>query len=273
MSNIHGLGSVRAEKKANDEEYSQGAAGQSGTAVWRPNASAARGGAGAAAAGGPPDLINDIIANARNNSNAPSASGALDRNVGVITVYANGFIFGSAGEFRDLKDPKNKQFLEDLKKGEVPEEFNAICAKEWPGQNGGDVAVSLVDKSKETYTPPKPKFDFAKSQGQSLAAAAAGPSGAAASAAAFTDATPQRLVVDASQPTTTLQLVFAGKKVKETANQSATVMQLYQHFISLSGLSGFELVAGFPPKPLTNPSATLKEAGFLNGSVSQRGGS
>ena len=158
----------------------------------------------------------------------------MDRNVGVITVYANGFIFGSSGEFRDLKDPKNKQFLEDLKRGEVPEEFNAICAKEWPEQKGGEVAVSLVDKSKETYTPPKPKFDFAKSQGQSLGAApaAAGAGGAAASAAAFADAAPARLVVDASQPTTTLQLVMAGRKVKETANQSATVMQLYQHFSS-----------------------------------------
>jgi len=40
----------------------------------------------------------------------------------------------------------------------------------------------------------------------------------------------------------------------------------------LSGLSGFELVAGFPPKPLTNPALTLKEAGLLNGSITQRGG-
>lgn len=43
-------------------------------------------------------------------------------------------------------------------------------------------------------------------------------------------------------------------------------------FVSLSGLSGFELVAGFPPKPLTNPALTLKEAGLLNGSITQRGG-
>jgi hypothetical protein len=44
------------------------------------------------------------------------------------------------------------------------------------------------------------------------------------------------------------------------------------HACSLSGLSGFELVAGFPPKPLTDPSLTLKEAGLLNGSITQRGG-
>ena len=163
-------------------------------------------------------------------SGAGASSGAQDRNVGLITIYANGFIIGQ-GEFRDVKEAKNKQFLEDLKRGEVPDELNALCMKEWPG--AGDVAVSLIDKSAETFVPPKPKFSFASSQGQSLGAGAAAAAGAsaAASAQAFAGATPQRLQVDPSQPTTTLQLVLGGRKVKETANQSATVLQLYQHFM------------------------------------------
>ena len=111
---------------------------------------------------------------------------------------------------------------------EVPDELEAICRKEWG--NPADVSVSLVDKTSETYTPPKPKFDFAKSQGQSLGGAGAS-SSAAASALSFAGAVPKRLEVDVSQPTTTLQLVMGGKRVKETANQSATVMQLYQHFM------------------------------------------
>lgn len=190
----------------------------------------------------------------------------------------------------------------------MPDELEAICRKEWG--NPENVSVSLVDKTSETYTPPKPKFDFAKSQGQALGGAGAASSSAAASAQSFAGAVPKRLEVDASQPTTTLQLVMGGKRVKETANQSATVMQLYQHFMrsepsssartdrewtraeialtpclrscscdsprvsrcSLSGLSGFELVAGFPPKPLTDPNLTLKDAGLLNGSITQRGG-
>lgn len=94
-----------------------------------------------------------------------------------------------------------------------------------------DVGISLVDKSAEAFTPPKPKFDFAKSQGQSLGGAGVAAS-AAASAQSFADAAPRRLEVDASQPTTTLQLVMGGKKVRETANQDTTVMQLYQHFMS-----------------------------------------
>lgn len=191
--------------------------------------------------------------------------------MGLLTLYSNGFIIGN-GEFRDTKDPKNQKLLADLKKGEVPDELEEICRKEWG--NPENVSVNLVDKSSETYTPPKAKFDFSKSQGQSLgsSAAASSAAGAAAAAQSFAEASPRRLEVDASQPTTTLQLVMGGKKIKETANQSTTVMQLYQHFMSLSGLSGFELVAGFPPKSLTNPSLTLKDAGLLNGSITQRGG-
>lgn len=113
---------------------------------------------------------------------------------------------------------------------EVPDELDEICRKEW-GPNVADVGIQLIDKSAETFTPPKPKFDFAKSQGQSLGGAGAAAS-AAASAQSFADAAPRRLEVDASQPTTTLQLVMGGKKVRETANQDATVMQLYQHFMS-----------------------------------------
>lgn len=49
------------------------------------------------------------------SSGAPP-SGATDRNVGLLTLYANGFIIGN-GEFRDTKDPKNQRMLADLKKG------------------------------------------------------------------------------------------------------------------------------------------------------------
>ena len=41
-------------------------------------------------------------------------------------------------------------------------------------------------------------------------------------------------------------------------------------FRSLSGLKKFELVAGFPPKPLTDPRVTLKEANLIGASIQQR---
>lgn len=48
-------------------------------------------------------------------SSSGDSTGA-DRNIGLITLYANGFIIGN-GEFRDIKDPKNKGVLDSLKRG------------------------------------------------------------------------------------------------------------------------------------------------------------
>jgi len=234
----------------------------SGTAVWRPqqNPSSITN----PPPGAQPDMVAALVQQARQNQG--SASGAQDRSLGLITLYSNGFIVGN-GAFRDRSEPANARFLERLKAGEVPEELEEICRKEWNLSASGEVSVNLVDKSGETYVPPKKAFDFASSQGQSLG----GSSSSGAAAASFANAQPRRLAVDSSQPTTTLQLVLSDrKKVRETANHTTTVMQLYEHVMSLSGVAGFELVAGFPPKPLTQPQLTLKEAGLLGAAVQQR---
>ena len=93
-----------------------------------------------------------------------------------------------------------------------------------------EVAVSLVDKTSDEFVPPKPKFDFAKSQGQSLGSSnAAGPA-AAAIGNGFAEAKAKAIQVDESQPTTTVQIVLANKsKVQQKFNQSHTVLDLFQH--------------------------------------------
>jgi UBX domain-containing protein 1 len=120
-----------------------------------------------------------------------------------------------------------------------------------------------------TSSPPKKPFDFSKSQGQSLGGVSSEQK--AQTLQTFATATPARVNVDTKKATTTLALQLKNKpRSRETFNESTTVMELYQHIMSVTGLDGFELVAGFPPKPLTNPSATLKEAGLINAQVTQR---
>lgn len=88
MSNIHGLGGAKkpAGGAPKGEEFtSQG--GTSGTAVWRPTPGA---GAGAGAGGGGGGM-GDIIGAAKAQAGSTQAQ---DRNMGVITLYANGFIIG-----------------------------------------------------------------------------------------------------------------------------------------------------------------------------------
>ena len=198
--------------------------------------------------------------------------------MGQITVYSNGFVLGD-GEFRDAKDARNAAFIAALKAGEVPAELEAMCRKEW-GEQAEQVRVNLVDKSSTAYTPPKAKFSFAQSKGQQLTAAA--PSSAStSSAAALSRLPPSRYVPHSSSPTTVLQVVTADRrKLRETLNEDTTVAELYQHVLhalqaaqqpsAAHAPPAFELVAGFPPKPLVDGAVTLKQAGICGASVQQR---
>jgi len=120
MSNIHSLSGAKKDKdKDKDkekkdeklEEFSQNGK-TSGTSVLRPTN---RGGNNSNAS----DLA-DIVKNAKSNNSVSSE--ANDRNIGIITIYSNGFRIGN-GEFRDSKSDKNKSFIDDLKQRIVPREL------------------------------------------------------------------------------------------------------------------------------------------------------
>lgn len=248
MSNIHGLGSVGKDKndKKENEEFSLGGK-TSSTAVYRPTGSGN-------------DTNADLIRQARG---AGGVSGAPPGEVTArITLYANGFIVDD-GEFQDTEsNPANKMFLFDLKKGVVPQGMEAQIKAKMNGATGNPV-VAIDDKTSETYEPPTPAFNFDSSHGQSLG----GPS----SVTDLSSLSPQEYKCDENDATTTLQLVTHDRKRKRAKfNHSATVAQVYQHVMSLTGKSSFSLMGGFPPKPLKDYNASLKEAGLLGASVSQR---
>lgn len=250
MANIHGLGSVGKKTEPKDMEQFSSVGKTSSTAVLRPT-------------GQGNGLSDDIIQKARGlagqNAQAPT------ENVATITLYANGFQVNDE-PFRSGEDSENKQFLEDLKNGEVPQELEEECRRKFSG-NVRQVGVSLVNKTHETFVPPKPKFDFAKSQGTAL-----GSSSSSASALSFSNARPKPIVVEEKEESTTIQIVLHNKqRIKQKFNTSHTVLDLYQHILHASNYQGsFGLLAGFPPKPLNNPSQTIKEAGLINASVQMK---
>ena len=74
-----------------------------------------------------------------------------------------------------------------------------------------------------------------------------------------------------SCPVTCLQIVLEDRrKFKQKFYYHSTVLDLYQHIMSLSGLTGFDLFSGYPPKRLMIPNQTLKEAGLIGSRVEQR---
>jgi hypothetical protein len=175
-----------------------------------------------------------------------------------ITFWANGFSVND-GPLRDASDPANAAFLSDINRGKLPAEL--------AGEDGQvESDVHLVDKSGEPFkAAPVTLKPFGgagrtmRGEASSSGAAAAPPSEAA------------ELVVDESQPTTTMQVRLAdGSRRLVKANHTHTVLQLRGHVAALTPGVAFELRGGFPPKALTPLlDKTLKEAGLLSESVVQ----
>ena len=79
------------------------------------------------------------------------------------------------------------------------------------------------------------------------------------------------LVVDETQPTTTLQIRLSdGTRKVVKANHTHTVLQLQQHVSTFSAPgAAFTLSTTFPKKKLTEMEKTLAEAGVLNETLMQ----
>ena len=82
-----------------------------------------------------------------------------------IILWGNGFQVGDDGPFRDLNDESNKQFIEELKQGVVPQEIRHKYPR--------GVSVGLEDRRSQTYTPPPPpQYISFSGAGTSMGAAA-----------------------------------------------------------------------------------------------------
>mmetsp|Transcript_11469 Transcript_11469/g.22522 ORF Transcript_11469/g.22522 Transcript_11469/m.22522 type:complete len:152 (+) Transcript_11469:224-679(+) len=149
--------------------------------------------------------------------------------------------------------------MTQLNQGRVPRE---IFVK----TQGRPVSVSLEDKRKEKYEPPPPPAYIAFSgEGNSI-------SSTTAQAIAPVDVTAEGPVVDASQPTTSIQFRFHnGQRKTLTVNLTTRIEQLYEYCMLAAPVDGsFELLSGFPPTALRNPSQTVQAAGVAGSAVIQR---
>eukprot|EP00271_Cylindrocystis_brebissonii_P016126 TRINITY_DN39349_c0_g1_i1.p1 TRINITY_DN39349_c0_g1~~TRINITY_DN39349_c0_g1_i1.p1 ORF type:complete len:458 (-),score=99.21 TRINITY_DN39349_c0_g1_i1:388-1761(-) len=207
-----------------------------------------------------------------------------------ITFWQNGFTIDD-GPLRRLDDPANASFLQAINRGEVPRELRVaidaqLAAQEVPaGSAPIPVDVHLVKKDEEWKAPPKPRYVAFGGQGQTLSgepsAQAPPPSSSSAGPAASVTAAnikPNKgLEVDATKPVTSIQLRLAdGTRMVARFNHTHTVADI-RAFIDAARPSGGATPApyslqlmGFPPKPLTDLTATLEGAGLLNSVVVQR---
>lgn len=265
MSNIHGLGSIKASDDKRDGGSDAGADDQQN---YYAGGGGAQGGSGVNVVGPPrggDDAVERIFARAQNDS-AEAMTGGQGPPEGArrITMYRNGFVLDD-GPFRSLDDPANAPFLADLERGFVPRELVP------EGGAGSRVDVSLVDKRGEDYTPPpKPAYTAFSGDGMSLGAAA----GAADEEAVVRAGAPvEEVVVDESQPTTTIQIrTHDRKRIRATFNLTHTIRHVQAYLAQQQGdeAPAYVLMAGFPPKRITDFDQTLEAAGLKNAAITQQ---
>lgn len=240
---IRSLGDLKKEEKKGGKPRQDYYAGgdKSGIAISDPN-----------------DPADAIMRQAREQSSREQPDRAPDEVDIKITLYANGFSIDD-GEFRDYSLPENQAFMAEINHGRVPREI-------YQKTQGKPVSVSLEDKRKETFVPPPPPAYVAFSgEGQAI-------SSTTAQALAPVDVTAEGPVVDASQPTTTIQMRFHnGQRKTLTVNLSTRIEQLFEYAMLAAPVEGsFELLSGFPPKALQDPSQTVQAAGVAGSAVIQR---
>ncbi|XP_029447194.1 UBX domain-containing protein 2B isoform X2 [Rhinatrema bivittatum] len=78
----------------------------------------------------------------------------------VLKLWRNGFSLDD-GELRSYTDPRNTQFLESIKKGEIPLELQRLV-------HGGQVNLDMEDHQDKEYVKPRLKFKAFSGEGQKL---------------------------------------------------------------------------------------------------------
>ncbi|KAK3719414.1 hypothetical protein QZH41_015661, partial [Actinostola sp. cb2023] len=135
----------------------------------------------------------------------------------ILKFWSNGFTVDD-GELQSFDDPSNKEFLDSVKKGEIPRHLHRLS-------QGGEVHVNLEDHRHEEYTPPKKKKAIAfVGQGQKLGSPTPTVKFNEENKVVSADSVPAIVSYDQSKPTTSIQLRLAdGTRLVSKFNPSQTV--------------------------------------------------
>uniref|UniRef100_A0A3B3Y7L0 NSFL1 cofactor p47 n=1 Tax=Poecilia mexicana TaxID=48701 RepID=A0A3B3Y7L0_9TELE len=188
----------------------------------------------------------------------------------VLKLWKTGFSLDN-GELRTYNDPGNANFLEAIRRGEIPLELRQRA-------RGGQVNLDMEDHRDEDFAKPKVAFKAFEGEGQKLGSAtpeliSAPPTSQQDQAANEAQAS-SSISLDPSQPTTNIQIRLAdGGKLVQRFNHTHRVSDLRQ-FVVLArpamAAREFVLMTTFPNKELADESQTLQEANLLNAVIVQR---
>ncbi|XP_053134773.1 UBX domain-containing protein 2B isoform X2 [Hemicordylus capensis] len=185
----------------------------------------------------------------------------------LLKLWRNGFSLDD-GELRSYTDPVNAQFLESVKRGEIPAELQRMV-------HGGQVNLDMEDHQEQEYVRPRLKFKAFSGEGQKLGSLTpeivSTPSSPEEEEKSFLDAA---VLVDDSVPTTKIQIRLAdGSRLIQRFNQSHRIIDIRNFIIQsrpVFATVDFALLTTFPHQELTDESLSLREADILNTVILQQ---
>ncbi|XP_039869758.1 NSFL1 cofactor p47 isoform X2 [Simochromis diagramma] len=188
----------------------------------------------------------------------------------VLKLWKTGFSLDN-GELRSYDDPGNANFLEAIRRGEIPLELRQRS-------RGGQVNLDMEDHRDEDFTKPRMAFKAFEGEGQKLGSAtpeliSAPPTSQQDQAANEAQASAS-VTLDPSQPVTNIQIRLAdGGRLVQKFNHTHRVSDL-RHFVVAArpamAAREFVLMTTFPNKELMDESQTLQQANLLNAVIVQR---
>lgn len=201
----------------------------------------------------------------------PSGSRRESHTEVTLKLWKEGFSVDS-GPLREYTDPDNREFLDFVRRGEVPQELLREA-------KGGEVHLNMEDHRHETFVPSKIKVKAFGGKGHLLGS----PSPTTVGTTKATDekdkvANEQEakaaVSVDKNAPTTTVQIRLAdGSRLVATLNHTHTIADL-RRYITLARPQyehqAFNLLTTFPSKELSDNNQSLVQAGILNAAILQR---
>ncbi|XP_012163771.2 NSFL1 cofactor p47-like [Bombus affinis] len=201
-----------------------------------------------------------------------TSSNHQQSNSGLITLklWKDGFTINDS-ELRLYSDPENREFLETIKRGEIPAEIRQEI-------QGTEARLDMEDHHHEMYVPPKAKVKAFSGKGHMLGSPSPATVGMTipadlADQAANESQAKQKLNLDESKPVTTIQIRLAdGTNVKAQFNLTHTINDLRQYIITMRpqyAMREFSLLTMYPTKEITEDK-TIEEAGLQNTTIIQR---
>ncbi|XP_063779828.1 UBX domain-containing protein 2B isoform X2 [Pseudophryne corroboree] len=185
----------------------------------------------------------------------------------LLKLWSNGFSLDD-GELRSYTDPFNAQFLESIKRGEIPMELQRMV-------HDSQVSIDMEDHQDQEYVKPRPKFKAFSGEGKKL--------GSLTPEIISTPSSPEEehkpflnteVELDEDVPTTKIQIRLSdGSRLIQRFNLSHRILDVRQFIIQCRSdfaQTDFTLMTTFPNTELTDENQTLEEAEILNTVILQR---